>query len=147
MFQILRRASKPASWVALAMVVAVPASAEDRTPTEVVEALFAAFNDHDPERMAELVTEDFELYYMADGKAVLGVEGPEALRQEMTGYFGGLPTVRSVAETSMVSGSYVACKETVSWRHEDEERSQFSLAVYEVRDGKIRRTWYYPAER
>ena len=142
------RLSKPASWtILLALAVTFPASAQEPGAVEVVEALFAAFNDHDAEAMSKVVSEDFELYYVTEGEAVLGTEGPEALRAEMTDYFASLPTVRSEAEFGTVSGSYVACKETVRWRQEGQDRSQFSLAVYEVRDGKIRRTWYYPAER
>ena len=124
-----------------------PAGAEEASAVEVVKALFAAFNDHAPERMAELVSEDFEIFYVAGSETSLGLRGPEALHQEMTGYFGNYPTVHSEAEIAAVSGSYVACREDVSWQHEGQERSQHSLAVYEVRDGKIRRTWYYPAER
>ncbi|MCP5117066.1 MAG: nuclear transport factor 2 family protein [bacterium] len=124
-----------------------PAWAEEPSAAEVVKALLAAFNDHSPERMAELVSEDFELFYVAESETTLGLRGPEALQTEMRGYFGNLPTVRSEAEISVASGSYVAFKETVSWQHEGEERSQLSLVVYQVRDGKIRRAWYYPAER
>lgn len=133
------------------LLVASSAGAKERpagdAPTQVVQRLFAAFNAHSPERMAELVTEDFELYYMTDGKAVLGTQGPDALRKEMAGYFASLPTVRSKAERGTVSGSYLSFRETVSWEHEGKTRTQFSLAVYEVRDGRIRRVWYYPAER
>ena len=46
-----------------------------------------------------------------------------------------------------MSGSFVAIREHVRWQTETGEKSQAALAVYEVRDGKIRRVWYYPAEK
>jgi hypothetical protein len=64
----------------------VPASFADGTPTalSVSESLLEAFNQHDPEAMAALVTEDFELFYISEGKTALSVAGREGLAAEMT---------------------------------------------------------------
>ena len=96
--------------------------------------------------MAALVSDDFELYYVSGGDTTLGLRGPEALRAEMTEYFRGLPDVRSEALDTLVSGSFVAFRERVRWPGNGAEKTQSSLAVYEVREGSIRRVWYYPAE-
>ena len=77
----------------LTLAFVFPASAEEPAAVEVVKALFTAFNEHDPDGMAKVVSDDFELYYMTDGKAELGTQGPESLRAEMADYFEGLPTV------------------------------------------------------
>ena len=65
----------------------------------------------------------------------------------MTSYFESTPSARSIIEDSMVSGRYVTVRERASWKTgSGEERSQASVAVYEIRDGLIARVWYYPAE-
>ena len=106
--------------VALVVLVLIqPGSsfAEDPPLTSApVLGLIEAFNDHDAGRMAGWVTEDFELYYVTDGKAELATTGPEQLQGEMTSYFRALPTVQS------------------------------SIAVYELEGDRIKRVWYFPAE-
>ena len=44
-------------------------------------------------------------------------------------------------------GPYVAIRERVSWTAKSGRRTQTALGVYEVRDGRVRRVWYYPAVR
>ncbi|MCZ6507429.1 MAG: nuclear transport factor 2 family protein, partial [Acidobacteria bacterium] len=106
----------------------------------VAEALVDAFNGHDPEAMAKLVTADFELYYVDDeGVAVLSVRGPEQLVAEMTPYFASRPSVRSTIAAAIDGPVYVSFREQIVG-------GQSSLAVYEVRDGLIKRVWYFPAE-
>ena len=106
----------------------------------VVEALLAAFNQHDPAAMAALVTTDFELYYIDDqGVAELSLRGPDGLRAEMTGYFANRPNVRSRIAGVVDGPVFVSFREQVVG-------GQSSLAVYEVRAGLIKRVWYFPAE-
>lgn len=38
-------------------------------------------------------------------------------------------------------------REIASWEQGGQTRSQASLAVYHVADGKVASVWYYPAER
>jgi len=107
---------------------------------DVAEALLVAFNEHDPETMASLVTPDFELFYFDnDGQAGLAVTGPEALRAEMTEYFASNPNVRTTMTGSITGDRFVAFREQVVG-------GASSLAVYEIVGSKVRRTWYYPAE-
>ncbi len=113
------------------------ASAGART---VAEALVSAFNEHDAAAMAQLVTPDFELFYMNDqGAAELALRGPRDLAVEMESYFANQPDVQSTI-TAVVDGPvYVSFREQIVG-------GDSSLAVYEVREGLIRRVWYYPAE-
>lgn len=108
--------------------------------------LLDAFNRHDPAAMAALVDEQFELYYVSEGKIELAAQGPQDLEAQMTEYFKSRPTVRSEVEGSIDGPRFVAFRERAGSRHGDVERSQSSLAVYEVVDGKVLRAWYYPAE-
>lgn len=118
-----------------AMAVAAESSA-----LEVAERLVDAFNRHDPSAMAELVADDFELYYVDDqGQAALAITGPEALEREMTAYFAANPEVASEIRGRVDGPVYVSFREQIVG-------GASSLAVYEVRDGEIQRVWYYPAE-
>jgi hypothetical protein len=103
-------------------------------------ALVDAFNLHDPLAMAELVTTDFELYYVDDkGVASLGTRGRVQLVDEMLGYFKSRPEVRSEIVGAIDGPVFVSFREQIVG-------GESSLAVYEVRDGLIRRAWYFPAE-
>lgn len=107
-----------------------------------------AFNRHDVEAMTAEVAPDFE-WFMVDGEKVsVETRGVDALRESMRGYFEGLPSARSKVEQVMVSGAYVTLRERASWTSKSgEPKSQSALAVYELSDGKLRRAWYFPAER
>lgn len=106
----------------------------------VATQLVEAFNQHDPAAMAALVTSDFELYYVEEGGvASLGTQGAEQLAAEMTSYFAARPTVRSTISAAIDGPVFVSFREQIVG-------GQSSLAVYEVRDGLIRRAWYFPAE-
>jgi hypothetical protein len=63
----------------------------------------------------------------------------------MAGYFASVRDVASVIEHTTVTGPYVAFRERVSWTGKSGRRSQAALGVYEVRDGLVKRVWYYPA--
>ena len=111
-----------------------------RTALETAKKLHAAFNQHDAAAMALLVANDFELYYVDNaGAAALAVRGPEQLRKEMSGYFTHNPDVKSEMVDVVDGPAFVAFREQVVG-------GSSSLAVYEVRDGLVKRVWYYPAE-
>ena len=106
-----------------------------------------AFNKHDVEGMLVHVTDDVE--WMSVQGATLSVEasGKGTLRGGMASYFESIPSAQSTLEDSMVWGPYVTVVERASWTSKDgKERSQDSIAVYEIRKGLVARVWYYPAE-
>jgi hypothetical protein len=95
--------------------------------------------------MVALVHEDFE-YLSVSGRTVsVDATGREALKQSMADYFASVRDVTSVIEDATVTGPYVAIRERVSWTAKSGRRSQAALGVYEVREGLVRRVWYYPA--
>lgn len=109
-----------------------------------VERLIAAFNRADAEAMAALVSADLELFYVGgDGRAVIGAQGRESFLEQMEQYFAAYPGVRSEAENLIPGPAFVAYRERIV---EGPGAGQSSIAVYEVRDGTVRRAWYYPAE-
>lgn len=117
-------------------------------PTEAeltVRKLSEAFNQHDAALLASLVHENVTWLSLAADSAVIEAEGRTALEEGMGSYFEALPSVRSEIEDLVVTGPFVAFRERVFWQGEAGEKTQASLAVYEVRDAHIRRAWYFPS--
>lgn len=116
-------------------------------PMSPVAKLQQAFNDHDVESMAESVMDDIKRLSIVGDSLVIEASDRGALKEGMQGYFKAMPSARSEIEAALLSGSFVAVRERVFWQGKDGEKSQFSLAVYEVLNEKIIRVWYFPAEK
>jgi len=112
---------------------------------QLIENLAKAFNDHDPTAMGKFLSEDIVWYGMYADTFAVEAQGREALIQSMGGYFKSLPSARSEIESITPSGSYIAVRERAYWQGESGEKSQASLAVYEIKDREINRVWYFPA--
>ncbi len=130
----------------LVAAVSTPAAAAEPTAMHTATQLVDAFNERDPDAMAALVSPDFELYYVSQGKAELSAQGADDLRAQMVDYFASQPSVRSVLEASIDGPRFVSFRERAITIVDGVERSASSIAVYEVVDGLILRVWYYPAE-
>lgn len=110
-----------------------------------MRANFEAFNRQDIDALAATVAEDFIWYNVENDKMSIEASGRESLRKGVQDYFKALPTARSVAETMTASGPYVSVRERASWTtRTGEKKSQVAITVYEVRNGLIKRVWYYP---
>jgi hypothetical protein len=108
---------------------------------ETARRLLEAFNRHDPDAMASLVSDDFELYYVGDdGTAALALRGPKQLAEEMRGYFAHNTGVRSTVVGVVDGPVFVSFREQIAG-------GASSIAVYEVREQRIKRVWYFPAEK
>ena len=138
------------------MVASVAAAAEPTpTPTEqaepepirVVRAYIEAFNRHDIPAMAERVGADFVWFNVTSDRATVEVKGRDSLRKTLSNYFEGTPTVRSEIDGVANAGDYVSFRETARWNSLLGQRTQSSLAIYEVKGGLITRAWYYPAAK
>jgi len=145
---MLRRALSVSGLVlvlaATGRLAAEPPSGDPRH--EVVRAFVEAFNRHDPEAMVALVDEAVE--WLAIDGTQLGLEarGKDALRSSMQRYFASCPTCRSSIASIETLNSRVAVLEVASWVVRGEKRAQRALAVYEFRDERIRRVYYFPSE-
>lgn len=118
------------------------------SPLEIVQGLSEAFNDHNVEAMARWLDNDVQWMSLNGSELAIEADGRAALITGMKDYFASLPSARSHIEQSMVTGRYVTVLERASWIGRDgEARSQSALAVYEIRDAKVLRVWYYPAQR
>jgi hypothetical protein len=152
-----RHVSATAAPLALLLLVAAitsfaadpapPPSDAEPEPVRVVRAYIEAFNRHDIPAMAERVGEDFVWFNVTSDRATVEVKGRDSLRKTLANYFRGTPTVRSEIEGIVSAGNYVSFRERANWTSLLGQRSQSSLAVYEVKSGLITRAWYYPAAK
>lgn len=122
-------------------VLQEPAAAE-----QVILAQLAAFNAGDVETMVANVAEDFVWFAVEANYTEPRLRGREAFRTSMLQYFAAVPSARAEVEAIFPVGGFVAVRERAYWAEGSQQLSQASLAVYEVRDGLIRRVWYYPVE-
>ena len=124
-----------------------PSPTSEPEPIGVVRAYIDAFNRHDIPAMAERVGEDFVWFNVTSDRATVEVKGRDSLRKTLANYFRGTPTVRSEIDGIVSAGDYVSFREHARWTSLLGQRSQSSLAVYEVKGGFITRAWYYPAAK
>jgi hypothetical protein len=104
-----------------------------------------AFNRHDVAAMIAQAAPDIRWHALVGDSLVTETVGQAALERELTSYFRSYPTVRSTIGVLSSNGPYVAGRELVQWEQQGAGKSQASLSVYEIRDGRVRRVWYYPA--
>lgn len=115
-------------------------SAQTTEKSKFLQDYFDAYNQHNVKMVVDLVAEDFKMYSVMEDTMTVDINGNEELRNWLTNYFKDLPNVTSEMGEISESGNYVSFIETAYW---GENRSQSSLAVYEIWNGKIKRVWYY----
>ncbi|MBI1762552.1 MAG: nuclear transport factor 2 family protein [Acidobacteria bacterium] len=113
----------------------------------VVRKFEAAFNKHDVVALAALVTDDAQWLSIDGDKLSVETGGKAALETWLTGYFKSCPSCHSEFEAVMAADRFVTVHERAMWESKSGPKAQRRLSVYELRDGLIRRVWYYPAEK
>ena len=113
--------------------------------SRVVEAYTAAFNAHDVAAMSDLMSPDIVWLSVVGDSVIVEASGADDLAAGMTAYFDDFPDVLSDVVVGGQVGPFVHATETASWSRAGVRPTQSSLSTYEVRDGRIRRVWYFPA--
>lgn len=145
---IERKAMIRPSVAAASLFLCANALAQTATPEAAVRANAAAFNAQNVEALVATVAEEFAWFNVEGEKTTAETRGREALRSGMTGYFKSLPSAKSEIESLSVNGAFVSVKERAKWKSKGgEDRSQAALAIYEVREGLIKRVWYFPSQK
>lgn len=123
-----------------------PLTPRDTTPIAVVRAYVAAFNTKDLDAMMRMVASEF-VWMSVSGDSLTDVgRGVDAFRQMIAGYFRAVPSARSELRQIDATGPWVTTHERTRWDAAPPDvGGQTSLVVYEVRDGHIRRAWFYPS--
>ena len=110
-----------------------------------VKGFVTAFNEKDIDGMLKLATSDIQ-WMSVSGQTITSEAGDQdALKKAMSGYFASVPSARSEIHSIHQSGSFVFALEQAFWTSKEVEKSQCSMAVYELEEGKIKHVWYFPA--
>lgn len=144
---------RPAALLLLLLLVPGRAGAQTPTPAAdtgsaaVVRTYIRAYNAHDIDAVVALLAPDFVWLSVVGDSTVVEARGAAAIRAQLTDYFRSLPSARSELEALSALGPWVSVQERAHWVAASGPRSQAALSVYEVRDGRLRRVWYYPVVR
>lgn len=123
-----------------------PFSPRDTTPVSVVRAYVTAFNAKDLNAMMGTLASEF-VWMSVSGDSLTDIgRGVDAFRQLIAGYFRAVPSARSELIAIEATGPWVTTHERTRWEAAPGGvGGQTSLVVYEVRDRRIRRVWFYPS--
>ncbi len=113
---------------------------------EIINGLMAAFNDHDAAAMREYWHDDVAWIEITGDHSSVITSSANQLYNELISYFEAFPTVSSSLAKVSVNGNYVSAIETPVWEQDGERKSQSSIVVYEIIDGRVKRFWYFPPQ-
>ena len=111
----------------------------------LVTRFLQAYNNHSVDEMLALVTPDIAWYSVVGGTISTEAAGSAALRASMTEHFARRPAARSKFLTITALGRFVTTHERAISTTPTGERSQASVAVYEIEAGRIKGVWYFAA--
>ena len=139
--------------ISLVLLAACAPDAERNAPppavganAEVVTGLMAAFNAHDPDKMRDYWHSDVTWIELSGQQASPVTTSAQQLYDELVAYFEAYPSVSSSLENISVNGNFVTAIERPVWKEDGERKSQASVVVYEIIDGRVKRFWYYPPQ-
>ena len=133
--------------LALALAITFQAPAPDAAERQV-RAFVDAFNQRHIDGMLALAADGIQWLSVDGPKVSMETEGKDALRASMTKYFQQCPSCKSDLVWLKTAGSRVTALERANWTNRAGVAvSQTSLSVYELKDGRIVRVYYFPAER
>lgn len=143
----LRKAAAKHALAAALIAAALGTTAQAGETNDVVSALMDAYNRHDVAAMRALWADDIVWYDVKGDEMTASVRSAAAFEAGMRDYFKAFPNVQSKLSGARESGAFLTGVETARWTSKGEKRSQSAPVVYEVRDGKVRRVWYYPSTK
>ncbi len=110
----------------------------------VLENQIKAFNQSNVEELVNNVSDDFKFYYITSNELLLEVDGKEQFRKSMNEYFKDGFKVTSKITDHSVLGNRISFKEEVSYKNAKGNLvSSFALGIYEIKNNKITRAWYF----
>jgi steroid delta-isomerase-like uncharacterized protein len=117
--------------------------------TDIVREMINAWNAHDPDGVAQHVSNDF---VSESDTLPTAVRGPEAVRQEVQMYVRAFSDLHFEIEQMLSSGDYVTMRWTAVGTHDGELMGipptnkrvvTHGCTVEEVKNGKAVREWVY----
>ncbi|MBW8189663.1 nuclear transport factor 2 family protein [Neiella marina] len=113
--------------------------------SSVVERFVNAFNEREVTAMLALTTSDLRWMTITGEQLSTETNSQQQLQEAMQGYFNSVPSARSAIRSIEQSGPFVYTVEQAFWSVDGVEKSQCSLAVYELTASLIKNVWYFPS--
>jgi hypothetical protein len=134
--------------LALALAASLQAAPSPLGGEQQVRGFVEAFNSRNIDGMLALAADNIQWLSVDGPKVTLETEGKDPLRSSMAKYFQQCPTCKSDLLWLKTAGSRVTAHERATWTNKAGATvSQSSLSVYELKDGRIVRVYYFPVER
>lgn len=96
--------------------------------------------------MTALMSDTVQWFAIEGGVTVPMADSKEDLSAQLTTYLASTNTTSTLSDWTQ-NGAFLSVIETASWSSQSgETMSQSSLAVYEIRNDRIQRVWYYPTD-
>lgn len=112
---------------------------------DVVKQFVTAFNNKNIEAMLLLSDPDISWMSVAGQQVSVEATSKNALKDAMVGYFKSIPSARSELKSISEDGPFVHTIEQAFWQSGSIEKSQCSMAIYQLEHHKISRVWYFPS--
>lgn len=111
----------------------------------VIKAYSNAYNEKDINALKSLMHANIEWLAVTGNEIEVHVSGKETLATEMESWFENPNLPKGKHRDWSINGNNVAVTEIAYWTTKDgEEKSQSALTVYELKDGLVRRVYYFP---
>ena len=134
--------------LAMAMAAFLQSAPSPLDGEALVLRFVEAFNRRNIDGMLAVAADNIQWLTVDGAKVTLETQGKDALRSSMAKYFQQCPTCKSDLPWLKTAGSRVTAHERASWTNRAGTAvSQSGLSVYEFKDGRIFRVYYFPAER
>lgn len=136
------------SIVAVLLSIVVQASAGVAANETRVRVFVKAFNDRNIDGMLESADDDIQWLSVSGERIAVETQSKAALKTSMESYFKSCPSCRSELLWVQSTGNRLAAHEKAMFtKRAGVATSQSGLSVYEFKDGRILRVYYFPVER
>ncbi len=117
---------------------------QDELLLKVLNDQVDAFNQQDVDRLVDNVTADFKWFYITSDALLPELQGKEKFRASMVDYYKSFANIKSSILNYTTDGNRISFQEKVEYTDEQGNRkSSTAMGIYEIRDGKIARCWYF----
>lgn len=112
---------------------------------KLLQDQFDAYNQRDIDRLVNNVTDDFKWYSLTAEELLIETSGKVNFKKSMQKYYDSRPqNIHSVIESYTLNGNRISFKEVVSSQTKDgTTKSSSAMGIYEFKNGKIYRAWYF----
>lgn len=112
---------------------------------DLVMQFIGAFNEKNVDAMLAIAAPDMRWMSVMGDQVAVETSTHAELRAAMESYFESTPGTRAEIRAISEGGPFIHTLEEAFWTSGGTERSQCSMAVYELSEQYIQNVWYFPS--